>query len=122
MGNSVNGYKAWRDQARKASERHIELITSEPDYGPIVTAQLFVGANNLSGIVDRITLARIMNARHDGWTSVGAVGVWKGAKEDCVMILVSDYRKKVQGTARAICRELEQDAVGYIELPAMEMM
>jgi hypothetical protein len=122
MGNSPAGYAAWRRQARKAelAEKHVAELADTPVHG-IVTAMLYIGADNLADVVDRVRLHTVLDERHDGYTSVGAVGVWRSVREDSVIVTISDTEDKIAGTIALLKDSLNQHAIGVLWLPAMVM-
>lgn len=88
----------------------------------MATVQLYVGANNLTGEVDRDDLIKILNDRHLGYTLAEATGMWQGKAEPSVIVTLADDLSKIKQTAWLIKVALEQDAVGMVTLPDMEFV
>lgn len=80
----------------------------------IMSAMLFVGADNSTGIVDRDRIAAIVAKSEPGFTAWQANGFWQGASEDSEVILISDTRDAINATAETLREELHQDAVGIV--------
>lgn len=86
----------------------------------MATVQLFVGANNFTGQVDRDLLIETLNDRHEGYTLAEGQGMWQGKPEPMVMVTISDESfEKIMETALKVKMTLNQDAVGWINLPDM---
>lgn len=81
-----------------------------------VTVEILVGADNATGLVDRDTLAAILDARHEGWTIRDGIGSWQGKREESVSVLLSDDRDAVLATVKALITPLRQDAVAWREV------
>lgn len=83
------------------------------------TIQLFVGANNFTGKVDRELLTETLNDRHEGYTLADGVGVWHRTTEPMVLVTIYDSVEKIMGTIAKLKTSLNQDAIGWIQLPEM---
>jgi hypothetical protein len=79
----------------------------------MATIELFVGADNTTGLVDRELLGKILDSSHDSWTMLDAVGSWRGQREESVCVLISGDYELIMATARQIKAELRQDAVAF---------
>jgi len=86
----------------------------------MATVQLFVGANNFTGEVDRQLLIDTLNDRHEGYTLSEGQGMWQGKPEPMVLVTISDSFDRVMSTILKIKTTLNQDAVGWIKLPDMQ--
>lgn len=85
----------------------------------MATIELFVGADNATGLVDRELLGKILDSSHDSWTMVDAVGSWRGQREQSVCVLVCDDYDVIMATAQQIKAELRQDAVALRMSPEL---
>lgn len=82
-----------------------------------ITAEILVGADNVTGLVDRETLAAILDARHQGWTIRDGVGSWQGKREESVSVLLCDDEQAIRATVSALVTPLRQDAVAWRVVP-----
>jgi hypothetical protein len=87
-----------------------------------ITVEILVGADNETGKVDRDTLAKILDERHDGWTIRDGIGSWKGQREESVTVLLSDRRRRVLGTMARVRDALRQDAVAWHEVSPLRFI
>ena len=87
-----------------------------------ITVEMFVGSDNTTGHVDRDTLYRVLDARHTAWTVSDAVGSWEGTREESVRVILSDKRKRVMRTMATLRDALDQDAIAYREISAMQLV
>lgn len=81
------------------------------------TYQLYVGADNLTGILDLPMIKTIMEKRHQGFTINPVTGYWQGQEERSAVITVSS--EDVSDTVIDLKQRLGQDAIGVLTLPAM---
>lgn len=88
----------------------------------MITAEILVGADNATGLVDRETLAAILDARHQGWTMRDGMGSWQGQREESVSVLVMDDQDRIEGTVRALITPLRQDAVAWRVVPDLHIV
>jgi len=79
----------------------------------MATVELFIGADNETGLVDRDLLCKILDSSHDSWTMVNALGSWQGQREESVSVIIADDYDLIMATARQIKAELRQDAVAF---------
>lgn len=84
--------------------------------------QLYVGANNLTGVVELETAREVLefNGLH-AWTETQTNGVWRGRPEPSVILTVSTSEGTAVRTARQLRDVLNQDAVGIVQLSTMPM-
>lgn len=87
-----------------------------------ITAEILVGANNETGKVERERLAKILDARHQGWAIRDGLGSWQGQREESVTVLLSDDADAIMRTMRAIVTELDQDAVAWHEVAPLRFV
>ena len=88
----------------------------------MITAEILVGADNATGLVDRETLAAILDARHQGWTMRDGMGSWQGQREESVSVLIMDDQDRIEGTVRALITPLRQDAVAWRVVPDLHIV
>lgn len=83
------------------------------------TVLIFVGADNFTGEINRERLTKTLNERHDGYLITNGIGAYKGQTEPSVMITVSDPIGQIMGTIRILKDVLNQDSIGWVQLPEM---
>ena len=88
----------------------------------MITCELFVGADNATGVVDTELLGKILDSSHDGWTMVNATGSWRGQREPSVIVTIHDHETTIRATAVQIRDELNQDAVGFRIVPTLSFI
>lgn len=88
----------------------------------MITAEILVGADNQTGMVDRETLAAILDARHQGWTMRDGMGSWQGQREESVSVLIMDEQDRIEGTVRALITPLRQEAVAWRIVPDLHIV
>lgn len=77
------------------------------------TANLYIGADNITGITDIETINNILGKCHpNGYTVFGGNGVWHGQSEPCTMAVVTGTQQEIQATAELLRDELRQEAIG----------
>jgi hypothetical protein len=76
------------------------------------SVQLFVGSNNVTGEVEQEKLEKILSRHVDGYTIIRSSGVWKGTRENSVMVEISEDIDVI-ALIGEIKRGLEQEAVAY---------
>lgn len=84
------------------------------------TIELFVGSNNTTKRLERRKLESVLAKRHTGFTIYDARGYWLGEAEKTAGVLVHDMPDAIMATIKDIKRELEQDAVAFHEVPALQ--
>ena len=87
-----------------------------------VTVEILVGANNVTGQVERDVLASVLDARHSGWTIRDGVGSWQGHREESVTVLVEDEHDAIMATMRDLVVRLDQDAVAWHEVAPLRFL
>lgn len=108
------------------NERYQQVLR---DYDPVIeseaesdrlelegTFQLYVGADNKTGMVDVKQLYKVLNVRHTGWTVVFTVGAWEGKQETSCVVTIVASELLARGTARHLARALNQDSVGIVRI------
>lgn len=88
----------------------------------MITCELFIGADNTTGVVDIDLLCKILDSSHDGWTLTESLGSWQGKREHSVSVLIHDNEATIRTTAVQIRDELKQDAVGFRIVPALQFI
>lgn len=88
----------------------------------VITAEILVGANNQTGLVERDRLAAILDDAHTGWTVRDGLGSWQGQREESVTVLLSDDTDAIMATMRRIVVELDQDAVAWHEVAPLRFV
>lgn len=86
------------------------------------TLELFIGSNNKTGKVDRQLLEVTLAKYHEGFTIQPAVGYWHGAREDSVVVTVSDDFETIRQTILKLKQVLKQDAIAYHEVAELEFI
>lgn len=86
------------------------------------TLELFIGSNNKTGKVDRQLLESTLSKYHEGFTIQPAVGYWMGAREDSVVVTVSDDFETIIQTIQRLKQVLKQDAIAYHEVTPLEFI
>ena len=87
-----------------------------------ITVEILVGADNVTGLVDRETLAAILDSRHEGWTIRDGIGSWQGKREESVTVLLSDDHDAVMATIRSLITPLRQDAIAWHEVAPLQFV
>lgn len=80
------------------------------------TYNLFIGANNETGIVERDTVELVLNKYHDGYTITNATGYWQGSREDSLVVTVVSKPNILKRILFELKGSLKQDAIGYQEV------
>lgn len=110
MGNSPKVYEVWRKSASLSRE-------------DVSTWQLYVGASNISGVVETDKLYEPLIRRHLGWTITFGYGYWDGRQESSVIVTIVCSEVVARRTARDIACELNQESVGLVRAgDAMEFV
>lgn len=82
--------------------------------------RLYVGANNVTGKVEKAKLIKILDGRLMGYTLIDAIGRWNGKNEKSVIVeLQEEKEERVQRLIGQICLELKQESVAVQVLPAL---
>jgi hypothetical protein len=69
--------------------------------------------------INRAGIEAILNSRFDAYTLLPAVGVWRGQREQSLVVEVETQdRGAVEDAARAIKEANRQEAVLLLEVPA----
>lgn len=83
--------------------------------------QLYVGANNLTGVVELHSMRAVLERNVDAWTETASRGHYGNEAENSVIVTVSES----EGTARRVAKELRvalnQDSVGLVKVSENEM-
>lgn len=111
MGNSPGMYEAWRKAAG-----------ANPAAAAKRTFDLYIGADNDTGVVDTRRLHVILDECHEGYTVVPAFGRWNGKTELSVIVTVSDTRAAVMETVELIKLALQQTSIGIVTSTEMEFV
>lgn len=83
------------------------------------TYQLYIGANNATGVLERDKIETIVSRRHSGFTLYEATGYWMGRSEHSAVVIITDEQTPVNETIQELKRELNQEAVAWQALPLM---
>ena len=86
------------------------------------TFEIFVGADNDTGAVDRQALYAILDLRHQGWTAHDALGAWQGHHEDTVRVVLADESDAVLATVTELRDALRQEAVAYRQISELRFV
>lgn len=86
------------------------------------TLELFIGANNKTGKVERELLIKTLAKYHEGFTVQPATGYWMGAREESVTVIISDDEHKVRQTIQRLKQVLKQDAIAMHEVSPLEFI
>ena len=86
------------------------------------TIELFIGANNKTGKVERELLIETLAKYHEGFTVQPAVGYWMGAREESVTVIIADDEHKVRQTVQRLKQVLKQDAIAMHEVAPLEFI
>jgi hypothetical protein len=105
MGNSIRVYDLWRKAA--GPQHPVERAA---------TYQLYVGADNVTGLVSLKALRKVLDARHAGYTITFGEGSWEGKREHSVVVTVVDTLAHVTSTARVLAKSLNQESVGLVRI------
>ncbi len=84
-----------------------------------MTYQLFVGANNATGEVDRDIVENVLNRHFDGYTIVDSVGYWLGVREKSLVVTLTASKQTLNKVLAELKTELEQDAIAWQQAPAL---
>ena len=75
--------------------------------------RLFIGANNVSKVVEVEKALSIIASQVDGFTFYNASGYWKGDRENSLVVEIDGLGIKAgRSLAKSLCSALEQQAVG----------
>lgn len=89
----------------------------------MITANLFIGANNETGDVEIDVVHNILAKRFpEGYTVLSGAGYWQGGSEPMVLAIVTGLPEYVTEVAAELRDELEQQAVGVQFLPAIQFI
>lgn len=86
------------------------------------TIELFIGANNKTGKVERELLIKTLAKYHQGFTVQPATGYWMGAREDSVTVIISDDENAIRQTVLKLKQVLKQDAIAMHEVAPLEFI
>ena len=79
-----------------------------------ITAEVFVGSDNVTGHVDRAALYAALDARYESWTVSDAVGSWQGQREESVRVVLTDASVPALRDFLAQLRDtLHQEAIAF---------
>lgn len=81
--------------------------------------QLFIGANNQTGLVEVDKIENLVSLYVDGFTIVPCHGYWNGNREDSVQLLLTLEPVQLDQLINKLKKELEQEAIAYSEAPAL---
>lgn len=86
------------------------------------TIELFIGANNKTGRVERELLIKTLSKYHEGFTIQPSVGYWMGAREESVVVTIADDEQAIRDTAQRLKQVLKQDAIAMHEVAPLEFV
>jgi hypothetical protein len=86
------------------------------------TYNLYIGADNYTGKIDKDEIARIVSLNHEGFTMVEASGYWQGKAEPSVIVTICDEYVKILATARNLGIWLDQEAIGVQPAPSLTFL
>ena len=86
------------------------------------TLELFIGANNKTGKVERELLIKTLAKYHEGFTVQPATGYWNGAREESVTVIIADDETRVRQTVLKLKQILKQDAIAMHEVAPLEFI
>ena len=86
------------------------------------TIELFIGSNNKTGKVERELLESTLAKYHEGFTIQPSVGYWQGTREQSVVVTLSDEFSTILDTIQRLKQVLNQDAIAYHEVTALEFI
>lgn len=86
--------------------------------------EMFIGADNETGLVDVEAVKAILGEYFKGWTMTSATGAWDWQEEPTVVVLVHDSESPDPDSVRdkvleALRSELRQEAIGWRAAPPM---
>ena len=84
--------------------------------------RLYIGSNNDTKQLESEKIKTIVGKRHNGFSYFEGIGSWMGNKEQSCIVEISDNPKTIHETMEILKRELNQDAIGYIELPSLKFI
>lgn len=88
--------------------------------GSKMTFQLYIGSNNRTKKLETRKVRSVMASRHDGFTLYPVTGYWKGQRENSLIVLVEDDETKVMATIAILKSALEQEAIGFQQVPQVQ--
>jgi len=83
----------------------------------MIKYEMYIGANNNSGMVEYNKIADVLNKVLEGYTIIETRGVWQGVTENsCIVTVFGRIEDDIhyQNIARELCTTLEQDAILYV--------
>lgn len=87
-----------------------------------MTFNIYIGADNKTGRVDRELIESTLNKRHEGYTLLPSVGYWHGKREQSLVAIVADAPSNVLQSVKELKRVLNQEAVAYQLVNDMEFI
>ena len=84
---------------------------------------LYIGADNATGRLDRFTIREITSKAFKGFTMIDAAGIWQGKAEASIILQIETLdRDQVLRLAQVLKSELHQDAIGIQETPTLSFI
>ena len=85
--------------------------------------RLYIGSNNTTGKLETKRAIGIVSRSFDGFTVSSGSGYWQGKAEKSLIVEIeTDKAELLNDTARNLCRELQQQAVGVAKIGRMEFI
>jgi hypothetical protein len=81
----------------------------------------YIGADNVTGIVDSVKIREVVSQYADGFTFVDTLGYWKGTSEASAVVTIIADKLDWRGLQAELVRELKQEAV-YVTRNAIEVL
>jgi hypothetical protein len=89
-----------------------------------MTYQLYIGANNETGQVERPLIERVLNKYFDGYTIVPTTGYWLGKREKSVQVILATDKdsQTVNKCLYELKKVLKQDAIAFQLVPSLNFI
>lgn len=84
---------------------------------------LYIGANNETGIVEKDKAISIISKSFEGLTVTSSQGYWQGKPENSIVVSIeTEDSESVLSVAKQLTIELQQQAVGVAKIGKMEFI
>lgn len=85
-----------------------------------MTYNLYIGSNNQTKKLELNKIKSILNTRHQGYTIYPVTGAWNGEEEHTALVTIEDDTAKIMETMNILKTELNQEAIGYQQVPELQ--
>lgn len=83
----------------------------------------YIGANNSTKRVEQNKAVKIISKYFKGFTLAKSTGYWQGEQEHSITVEIeTEDLKTILATAKELCKELKQQAVGVAQIGTMQFI